>query len=77
VRLLAVVIRLLIQNNATIQIMMIMNFKNVSKKALRVLAAASIIVAFSSCNRGYGCPSNFSLGDFFQDLVIAVVAFLF
>jgi hypothetical protein len=56
---------------------MIMNFKNVSKKALRVLTAASIIVAFSSCNRGYGCPSNFSLGDFFQDLVIAVVAFLF
>lgn len=29
-------------------------------------------VFFSSCNRGYGCPSNFSLGDYLIDTLKVV-----
>jgi len=51
--------------------------KNISQATLFV--AASFIL--SSCNRGYGCPSNFNLGDFLIDASTtigqAVIQFLF
>lgn len=37
------------------------------------------IAAFSSCNRGYGCPNNFSLNDAITtvvDTVITVINYL-
>lgn len=36
-------------------------------KALKKLITLGLFIAFvstfSSCNRGYGCPNNFSIGD--------------
>jgi hypothetical protein len=54
-----------------------MNIQKLSKKPLNLLAAAAIIVCFSSCNRGYGCPTNFSISDFFQDLCVALIGLFF
>lgn len=37
-----------------------------------------IAIASSSCNRGVGCPTNFSISDFTQNAVEQVVdAFLY
>lgn len=36
--------------------------KQLIKKAVPLFLLFAVVVAFSSCNRGYGCPSkNFSL----------------
>jgi hypothetical protein len=33
-------------------------------RSLVLLAALSLTtISFSSCNRGYGCPTNFSIGS--------------
>lgn len=34
-------------------------------------------VLLSSCNRGYGCPSNFDLGETVIEAVNTLVTFLF
>lgn len=36
---------------------------------LFLLLSVLAVVTLSSCNRGYGCPNTFSIGDGFQDLV--------
>lgn len=45
----------------------------------RFLAFALIAVGMlsSSCNRGYGCPTNFSISEFAGNLVQGVLSFLF
>ncbi len=30
------------------------------KKSVAIIAAFSVLTAFGACNRGVGCPSNFS-----------------
>jgi hypothetical protein len=37
-----------------------------------VAAFVAIALAFSSCNRGYGCPT-FSLGDFATTIIAKVI----
>ncbi|MBV6655993.1 MAG: hypothetical protein KI786_19640 [Mameliella sp.] len=49
--------------------------KVVKNSAFAILA----VTALSSCNRGYGCPNNFSLNDALTavvDTVITVINFL-
>lgn len=50
------------------------------KKSIKNTAFALFaIAAFSSCNRGYGCPNNFSLNDALAtvvDTVITVINYL-
>ncbi|HMQ45876.1 MAG TPA: hypothetical protein PKA00_02960 [Saprospiraceae bacterium] len=52
-----------------------------TKKNLRSAGqiAAAVVVAFflSSCNRGYGCPSNFSLNENAFDVVNSLINILF
>lgn len=52
-----------------------------TKKNLRSAGqfAAAIAFAFllSSCNRGYGCPSNFSLNENVFDVVNSLTNILF
>ena len=49
-------------------------------KALKKLITLGLFIAFvstfSSCNRGYGCPNNFSVGDTITKVVknVATVA---
>lgn len=38
-----------------------MSSRQQSRPALFLLALAFAAVSLSSCNRGYGCPNNFSL----------------
>ncbi|MCB0558101.1 MAG: hypothetical protein H6573_18185 [Lewinellaceae bacterium] len=49
-------------------------------KNLRKIAAVAAFLAiasiFSSCNRGYGCPSNFSMNDQLVEVVTTVINFL-
>jgi len=55
------------------------------KAFIKRFSPATLFVAatifLSSCNRGYGCPSNFSIGDTLVDAVKvigqAVIQFLF
>ena len=37
--------------------------KKTIKKLATVLAFLSLVAIFSSCNRGYGCPDNFSMEE--------------
>ncbi len=43
------------------------------KKTLYVILFVGCIASFSSCNRGVGCPSNFSLNDVVTKVVQQVV----
>ncbi len=43
--------------------------KIVKNTALAVVA----VTALSSCNRGYGCPNNFSLNDALSTVVDTVI----
>ncbi len=49
-------------------------------KNLRKIAAYAAFFAMagisSSCNRGYGCPNNFSMNDHLLDVFTAVISFL-
>ncbi len=38
-----------------------MKNKSLVKNFAKIVFAAAILMAFSSCNRGYGCPTNFSV----------------
>ncbi|MEN0006233.1 MAG: hypothetical protein AAF798_18930 [Bacteroidota bacterium] len=47
-----------------------------SKRFKKYLYVALLLVsasAFSSCNRGYGCPNNFSVNDTVVELVKTAV----
>ena len=37
--------------------------KKTIKKLATVMAFLAVVAAFSSCNRGYGCPDNFSMEE--------------
>lgn len=37
--------------------------KNLVRKISALVLLLSFITVLSSCNRGLGCPNNFSLGD--------------
>lgn len=41
------------------------NFRSI----LAVLAFVAVMASFASCNRGYGCPTNFSAGDIAAQVV--------
>lgn len=49
-------------------------------KNLRKIAAIAAFLAmasiFSSCNRGYGCPNNFSMNDHLSGVVTTVINYL-
>lgn len=51
-----------------------MRNKSLLKKSAQIFAAAAVLVLFSSCNRGYGCPTNFSV-DIVDVLKAAVQVF--
>jgi len=46
-------------------------------RILTVLIAVFAMVALSSCNRGYGCPNNFSSNEAFTAVVSPVINVLF
>ena len=48
--------------------------KKIAKKTLVFLAVIAFAASFTSCNRGYGCPNNFSVGETVTDVVTTVVA---
>ena len=39
------------------------------KKLIKLAVFVAILGTFSSCNRGYGCPNNFSIGDTITNVV--------
>lgn len=52
-----------------------MKNKSLITKSARTIAALATLVLLSSCNRGYGCPTNFSI-DLLDVLKTAVSVFL-
>lgn len=50
--------------------------KKLLSQRLLTLAVMLMIIFSSSCNRGYGCPTNFSVKDFFADLLQAAASFI-
>lgn len=55
------------------------NFFDAMKKftPIRLLALGTIVFSTLSCNRGYGCPTNFSLEEVFEFTFQWAVSFLF
>lgn len=51
-----------------------MRNKSLAKKSAQVVVVLAALVLFSSCNRGYGCPTNFSI-DVVEVLKTAVSLF--
>lgn len=47
------------------------------KKSLNSLLVVALIAVSFSCNRGYGCPSNFSFSDLIAEAVKTVFSLLF
>lgn len=47
------------------------------KKSLNFLLVFALIALTFSCNRGYGCPTNFSLNDLIAEAVKTVFSLLF
>ncbi|NJL74820.1 MAG: hypothetical protein HC892_07075 [Saprospiraceae bacterium] len=39
------------------------------KKALVFIGFLALTASFSSCNRGYGCPNNFSLESVISNVI--------
>jgi hypothetical protein len=52
-----------------------MKNKALVRRPAQLVAALAALVLFSSCNRGYGCPNNFSLDV--MDVLKATVQFFF
>ncbi len=50
-----------------------MKIKNLKKSLILVLA----VISFASCNRGYGCPTNFSIEDVLVSLMNMTAGILF
>ena len=51
----------------------------ISPRTSRTLVALSAVAlsTLTSCHRGVGCPTNFSLNDFFQEAVAIAAGLLF
>ena len=49
--------------------------KKLSKKR-GTIAFAIMAMALTSCNRGVGCPSDFSMGEFTQNIVETFTSFV-
>ena len=47
------------------------------QRIVTLIAVMVVIASFSSCNRGYGCPSNFSLETVFTSIQQTVCNFIF
>lgn len=47
------------------------------KKSLKSLLVFALIALTFSCNRGYGCPTNFSFNDLIAEAVKTVFSLLF
>jgi len=45
-----------------------------SKQPIRAALFVVLAIALSSCNRGYGCPTNFSLKGLISSGVEALIA---
>lgn len=43
------------------------------KKMLSLLAFVAVFSTFTSCNKGYGCPNNFSMNETVVQVVKVVV----
>ncbi|MEM9887522.1 MAG: hypothetical protein AAF849_16620 [Bacteroidota bacterium] len=39
------------------------------RKALVICSLFAFAASFTSCNRGYGCPNNFSIGEKVSEIV--------
>ncbi|MEM8528373.1 MAG: hypothetical protein AAGG68_27270 [Bacteroidota bacterium] len=46
--------------------------KNI-KNTLVIFSLLAFTASFSSCNRGYGCPNNFSIGEKVTEVVKTAV----
>jgi hypothetical protein len=51
-----------------------MKIRNASSKSLAFVIVVLLCGSVFSCNRGYGCPTNFSLDDVFNVAVQVVVS---
>ena len=47
------------------------------KKSLNILLACAVLALTFSCNRGYGCPSNFSFSDLITEAIKTAVSLFF
>jgi len=45
-----------------------MKFKML-KKLIPAIALLALLTTLSSCNRGLGCPNNFSIGDAVEQVI--------
>ncbi|MCG8331544.1 MAG: hypothetical protein MI974_27890 [Chitinophagales bacterium] len=52
-----------------------MRIKNL-RRICTIAAVLAIVGLSSSCNRGYGCPSNFSMNEVATDVVTWVFNYL-
>ncbi|MCB9082224.1 MAG: hypothetical protein H6555_10980 [Lewinellaceae bacterium] len=50
-----------------------MKRRNHLATSAKVIATLMVFALFTSCNRGYGCPTNFSLPDFLIDAAQVLV----
>lgn len=46
--------------------------KSTFRQFVALLAFVAVVASFASCNRGYGCPTNFSAGDAVSQVVEVV-----
>lgn len=51
--------------------------KSQIKKSQHTLLACAVIVLCFSCNRGYGCPTNFSFTDLITEAIKTVFSLFF
>ncbi len=51
--------------------------RHLSNPRFLAFALLAVSTLSTSCNRGYGCPTNFSFPEFAGDLVSGVLSFLF
>jgi len=49
-----------------------MNFKGIKKIIYTTTLAAALAIAMSSCNRGIGCPSDFSVEQVVPNIVTSI-----
>ena len=49
-----------------------MNFKGIKKIIYTTALLAAMVTAMSSCNRGIGCPSDFSVEQVVPNIVTSI-----
>ena len=65
------------QNSIHEHISKLNSMKKLSLARLLPLFIVLVSLSVSSCNRGYGCPTNFSVNDTFLEVVTGIVQLLF